>query len=556
MTLKFLVEEYEQHGSLLFVQEYAQEFALVLRQLKDGQHNAEYEQMLLVLLMENYRSNISALQYKFAHAIGSINESLMYWSAQEDNPFLYAFHKNPIKWFNKESSADEIQEHIHVLEEVLYKYTVRLGQLVNHSAMLPLHLDHLSCERMLTINQELYTICGDVVQGITQDNEKEGDEYKLFFKTIYMLSIEQSNIVDHLLQPIKAHEKPNHIERYWLQYITCLGLGIFLIKQKNNPASSVNRLMEKYGLVTYEKRFLESCKQNFVVPFHRLGNTLFGFPLDISTDYPAKFDPLVKLYNKGEADALDLAQKGYDKKPDDLDIHLLAQYPWPKYQNDPKVWQLIWNYLVPWPKQRSLPQGYEIAWNFLNAKLSDLKSHDTEITVPSMEWTTEQKEILFKSNKIIGYLLYMALRGKSDILLSFLNITYEIDLILKMIASIPAIALIYGGYKGIQHLYKHGQYANYKLIYAALIDLEQCIAEASLEKESTSQDTDDYMCGKLFFLKYRVKKIAAKLFGKSVYKAFAKDIQKIKLLKDHLGDYGKMTTIIMKKYNIEQRVNA
>jgi hypothetical protein len=538
-TLKFLVEEYEQYASSLFIQEYAQEFAIVLRNLKNEQYSKEYEQMLLVLLMENYRSNICALQYKFAYVISHINEALAYWSVQQNNPVLYTLHKNPIKWFNNELSVNEIQRHIQALEEIEHQYMLTLGQLIHHTTTFPLDINELSYELMMKLSQELRVICGDVVQEIVEINENEHDNHKSFFKAIYMLSLEQNNIVENLLKSVEEHEKPHHVERFWLQYAVGVGLIIFLIKQKNNPASGLNHLMKKYDLITHEKRFIESCKQNFVLPFQRLGNTLFGFPLDIQNNYPAKFEPLVKSYNKANADSNELAAEKYNTLPKNaFDIAISIPY-----------------------RQPNLKENHSLVTSLMHDSLTYLKNYLIstygKFSIPDdIEWSDEQLDLLLKTNKVLGYLLYMVLRGKADMILSFLNMTHEIDLMLKMIASIPAIALLYGGYKGIQHLWKCGSYAHYKLLYTALIDVKQCIVEASLEKENTNKDTNDYICGKLFFLKYRVKKIAAKLFSKSVYKAFAKDIKKIKWTENHSGDYAKMLSVIMKKYNIKQRANA
>lgn len=502
-TLKFLVDEYEQYASPLFLQEYVQEFGIVLKELKNEDLGKEYEQMVLVLLMENYRLNVSALQYKFAQAVSYINQAIVYWSAQQDNPIMYTFHKNPAKWFSEETFSHEIQRHINILENALQDYTVKLGRLVNHSsALLLLRAHELSYAHMSTLCQELYAICGDV---IIEVDEKENVAWDSFFRAVYVLSIEQKNIVKNLLRPVKAHSIPTHFERYWLQYAAGLGLCVFLLKQKNNPASSINRLIKKYNLVKHEKNFIKSCKKNFVLPFQQLGNILFGFPLDLSDSYPEKFEPLVQSYNKAHADSIELANRGHDKMPSNFDTQLVTHIPW--------IGLFKWN----------IPQA-----------------------------TIKEQEFFLKSNVNLSYFLYMVLRGKADILLSFLNMSHEIDLILKIIAAMPAVALVYSGYKGVQRVGKFGPYANYKPLYNALVDLEQCVLEASLEKEAIDHNKSDYFQGKLFFLKYCAKKCAAPLFSQSTYKSFARDIQKITLSKNHADDHAKIIEVIMKKYGIER----
>lgn len=539
--LKLLIKEYERYHSPSFVQEYMPEFKAVIKGLANKDLGDEYEQIVVLFLIQNYKTNILSLQVKYADTIFLINQAIAYWSVQLDKPLAYFFHKNPIDWFNKESSSDTIRRHIQALNQALRDYTVVLGRLVSFNALLTSDAVELSYKNMAMLARELSSICGDIIC-------KDDVEGKSFFEILYRLSAVQDDVANALVVPLREHLIPAHLTRYWIRYAMAIGAGVFLFKQKNDPTSRLSMLMREYSLIKYENKFIQSFKKHVILPFRQIGNILFGIPLDLVGIYPEKFEPLVNVYNQDREDAFELVKRGYNKLPDDFDMKLLIPYPWPN--QDLTGYQFLWRMLVTKYAGAGFSNDALSLWKALTEKVSNLGTKTIEVPVPNDEWTTEQKEIFLKTNHFVGYILCRFLGAKADILLTFLNMSHEIDLILKVIAILPAVGLVYGTYKIIRYVSKLSGGERSKLLYKILIEIEECILEASSKEAMMVGNSQHYFQGKLFFLKYYAKKTAVSLFSKGVYQKFLRDMQKITLTYEDINNRLKVVELLIKKYGL------
>lgn len=527
--LNYLIEEYEKYHSLLFIQEYASECNTVVKEIKNEYLGDQYKKVVSAFFKEMFRLNIVFLQHKYAQVIFSIQKAISYWSYQYAHPWVYMFHKNPLKWFDKQIVTDEIHEHLIALEKVLKEYTIKLGRLIIHGNLVLSNTIDNSLEYIGKAAQEvryLYALP-------TEENNPYTIKQISCVKALWALASAQNDVEYNLIKPIKKHMIPSHFERYWGHYILGINFGCFLYMQKGNPNSWLNNLIKEHHLVQHEQNFIKSFKNNFILPFKQMGNVLFGIPLDIENNYPERFTPLVQGYNNDVFERDRLAARGYDKLPDNFDLKLSIPYQFP--EKDLKGYQLIWKFLISSP-------SYFIA-------------NRAEVSVPNVEWTEEQKEMFLQTNQLAGFALYQFLSAKADVLLTFLNMSHEIDLILKMIAIMPAIGLVYGSYKGIQSIYRFATSANYKPLHTVLVDMQECIIKVTVGLQGMDEDTYSYIVGKLFFLKYCAKKSASETLTKDGYKAFLKDLKKIQILPGDMNNGLQNIELIIKKYNINSIVS-
>lgn len=528
--LKFLIEQYELYPSAHFVQEYVTECNQILQAIDDEQVDYRYQEIALLFFKEMCRFNIVALQCKYARVIFAIQKAIVYWSYQYEHPWVYMLHKSPLKWFYKESVTDEIHEHLTILENALKDYTIKLGRLINHGALVLNSNIAFSFEHISKIAQEvsyLYTVS-------KRENSTYTKKKLSCVKALSIFASAQNDVVFNLLEPVKKHMIPNHVERYWGRYVVGISLVYVLYMQKSNANSWLNNVIKEHHLIQYEQNFIKSFKRNFILPFKQLGNVLFGIPLDIAGDYPERFEPLVQAYNDGVNHVFALADRRYDKLPDNFDLKLSLPYQLQLPDKDLK--------------------GYQLIWKLLMSKNSDFILNRAEVAVPNVDWTEEQKEIFFQTNQLAGYALYQFLSAKSVMLLTFLNMSHEIDLILKMIAIMPAIGLVYGSYKGVKRVYKFACHANYEPLHSILVDMQACILEAGNAQNIMDEDKSSYISGKLFVLKYSAKKSARVVFSKDAYKAFLKDLNKIQIVPGDINNGSQTIELMIKKYNINSFV--
>ncbi|RTL07075.1 hypothetical protein EKK58_02760 [Candidatus Dependentiae bacterium] len=528
-TLQFLIEQYELYASAYFVQEYASECNQVLNAITTAELGDHYKYVTCLFFQEICRLSIVSLQYKYAHVMLTIQKAISYWSYQYEHPWLYACYKNPLKWFAKQSANDEIHEHLLILERMLEEYTIKLGSLINYSSLLLNDSKDVSLENISKVVQEvrLYYI------NCRAKNNDNNMQQLSCVNALSMLADDLKYTEDLLLKRIKEHSVPNHLERYWLHYFIGFGLGYLLFRQKNNAISLLNNFIQEHHLVQYEQNFIKSFKKHVVLPFKQLGNVLFGVPLDIAGNYPERFDSLVQVYNQDHRDAFELASRGYDKLPFNFDIEIVVPYKWPK--NDLK--------------------GYQLLWKLFTSNPLEFESKNMQVAIPTaVEWTEEEKKIFFQTNQIAGYALYKLLSAKSDTLLTFLNMSHEIDLILKVIAIMPALGLVYAAYKTIRCMYIFARHTNYEPLHTILIDMQECIIDGT-DKYSINKDKINYSKGKLFFLKYYAKKSASCLLSRNAYKAFLKDLKKVHMVPDEIDNTIQMIELIIKKYNLKSMIS-
>jgi hypothetical protein len=333
---------------------------------------------------------------------------------------------------------------------------------------------------------------------------QDGDatDPQVLYRLLHQALTMQTDGEHRLLQAAHNHLIPHHIERNWIRYATALFMVGTLLRAKKDPHSKLNAFLDQHRLNEYGGHFADFCNQYVVFHFKRLMNALFGYPIDNVEEYSENVRNSAILIKGYKGNKVDFEKNGDDQKPENFDIPFTI--------------------LIPGTDLAIVEST--IGMQYINGNL--------------------------KTHKIFKYLLYEIIKFVVAWGSDALNISIDVDLILKLVSATPFCAAGYGGYKMISGVYKKITFVDKDPLCTALLGMEQFIVERILQQDDGRKMLDDQVYGKLVFLLFQVKKHALKVFTTSQYKLFLKDIRTIMRYNAQWKAKKQMIDIIMKKYKV------